>query len=130
MLITTRYDIVHAHEEAVFFCLIYKMFFPGLRVIYDMHSSLPQQLRNFSFSGRFWLRTIFAFLEKKSIEMANAVIVICPDLETIVKKMAVKTPTILIENTLFGPVRFVDETNQSTEGPVNRPAGGALYGHI
>src|SRR6266571_1316652 len=54
MLITTRYDVVHAHEEAVFFCLVYKIFFPGLHVIYDMHSSLPQQLKNFSFSGSSW----------------------------------------------------------------------------
>jgi glycosyltransferase involved in cell wall biosynthesis len=119
MLITTRYDVVHAHEEAVFFCLVYKIFFPGLHVIYDMHSSLPQQLKNFNFSGSSWLRDIFAFLEKKSIEIADAVITICPDLETIVKKMDVKTPTILIENTLCGPVRFADETDQNTEGPVN-----------
>jgi glycosyltransferase involved in cell wall biosynthesis len=119
MLITTRYDIVHAHEEAAFFCLVYKRLFPGLRVIYDMHSSLPQQLRNFSFSGSSWLRDIFAFFEKKSIELADAVIIICPDLEAIVQQLDVKTPTILIENTLFGPVRFVNETDQCTEGPVN-----------
>jgi glycosyltransferase involved in cell wall biosynthesis len=119
MLITTRYDVVHAHEEAVFFCLVYKIFFPGLHVIYDMHSSLPQQLKNFSFSGNSWLRDIFAFLEKQSIKISDAVITICPDLETIVKKMDVKTPTTLIENTLFGPVRFMDEPDQNTEGPVN-----------
>jgi glycosyltransferase involved in cell wall biosynthesis len=119
MLMTTHYDIVHVHEEAVFFCLIYKMFFPGLHVIYDMHSSLPQQLTNFSFSCSSWLRAIFACLEKKAIEISDAVIIICPDLETIVKKLAVKTPTVLIENTLCGPVRFADETDQDTEGPVN-----------
>jgi len=119
MLVTTRYDVVHAHEEAVFFCLVYKMLFPGLHVIYDMHSSLPQQLKNFSFSGSSWLRDIFAFLEKKSIEISDAVIVICPDLETLVKKMDVKTPTILIENTLCGPVHFVDEADQKTAGPVD-----------
>jgi glycosyltransferase involved in cell wall biosynthesis len=84
-----------------------------------MHSSLPQQLKNFGFSGSSWLKDIFAFLEKKSIGISDAVITICPDLETIVKDMAVKTPTILIENTLCGPVRFVDETDQNTEGPVN-----------
>jgi glycosyltransferase involved in cell wall biosynthesis len=119
MLITTRYDVVHAHEEAVFFCLVYKMFFPGLHVIYDMHSSLPQQLKNFSFSGSSWLRAIFAFLEKKSIELSDAVITICPELETIVKNMHLKTPTILIENTLFGPVLLADETDQKMDGPVN-----------
>jgi glycosyltransferase involved in cell wall biosynthesis len=119
MLITRRYDVVHAHEEGVFFCLAYKIFFPGLHVIYDMHSSLPQQLRNFNFSGSSWLRDIFAFLEKKSIEISDAVITICPDLETLVKKMDVKTPTILIENTLCGPVHFADETEQKTAGPVN-----------
>jgi glycosyltransferase involved in cell wall biosynthesis len=119
LLITRRYDVVHAHEEAVFFCLVYKMLFPSLHVIYDMHSSLPQQLKNFSFSGSPWLRDIFAFLEKKSIEISDAVITICPELETIVKKMDVKSPTILIENTLCGPVHFADEMEQKTAGPVN-----------
>jgi glycosyltransferase involved in cell wall biosynthesis len=119
LLITRRYDVVHAHEEAIFFCLVYKLFFPGLHVIYDMHSSLPQQLKNFSFSGNSWLRDIFAFLEKKSIEISEAIITICPDLETIVKNMDVKTPTILIENTLCGPIHFADETDQKAAGPVN-----------
>jgi glycosyltransferase involved in cell wall biosynthesis len=119
MLITTRYDVVHAHEEAVFFCLVFKIFFPSLHVVYDMHSSLPQQLKNFNFSGNSWLRDIFTFLEKKSIEISDTVITICPDLETIIKKMNVKTPTTLIENTLCGPVRFMDEPDQNTEGPVN-----------
>jgi hypothetical protein len=44
-----RYDAVHAHEESVFWCRFLKPFF-RFRLIYDMHSSLPQQLSNFQFS--------------------------------------------------------------------------------
>ena len=41
MLMTGRYDVVHAHEEAVFFCVMLRPIF-RFKLIYDMHSSLPQ----------------------------------------------------------------------------------------
>ena len=44
-----RYDVVHAHEEAMFFCRLLKPLF-RFKLIYDMHSSLPQQLTNFRFT--------------------------------------------------------------------------------
>ena len=45
-----RYDAVHSHEEGG---LIGVVLAAALRVphLYDMHSSLPQQLTNFAFSG-------------------------------------------------------------------------------
>ncbi len=49
LLWKNEYDFVHAHEEAVFICRILKPLFK-FRMIYDMHSSLPQQLTNFQFS--------------------------------------------------------------------------------
>ena len=45
-LIRRRYAIVHAHEEAVFFLRFLKPIFQ-FKLIYDMHSSLPEQLRNY-----------------------------------------------------------------------------------
>ena len=46
LLLKNRYHFVHAHEEAVFFCRFLKPIF-GFKLVYDMHSSLPQQLTNF-----------------------------------------------------------------------------------
>ena len=45
LLIRNKYDFVHAHEESVFFARFMKPLF-GFKLIYDMHSSLPQQLTN------------------------------------------------------------------------------------
>ena len=49
LLVKNKYHFVHAHEEAVFFCRFLKPFF-GFKLVYDMHSSLPQQLTNFKFT--------------------------------------------------------------------------------
>jgi len=50
LLTTKQYDVIHSHEEAAFFCgLLARMF--HTRHLYDMHSSLPQQLRNFNFGN-------------------------------------------------------------------------------
>ena len=47
---SARYDAVHSHEEGGLIGVIVAAL---LRVphLYDMHSSLPQQLTNFAFSG-------------------------------------------------------------------------------
>ena len=49
LLIRHRYDVVHAHEEAVFICRFLKPIF-RFKLIYDMHSSLTQQLTNFNYT--------------------------------------------------------------------------------
>ena len=48
--LSARYDAVHSHEEGGLIGVIVAAL---LRVphLYDMHSSLPQQLTNFAFSG-------------------------------------------------------------------------------
>src|SRR6266545_3068556 len=47
--LTSRYDAIHSHEEAGLLGIVLAAV---LRIphLYDMHSSLPQQLRNFGFS--------------------------------------------------------------------------------
>ena len=108
LLCRNRYDVVHAHEEAVFFCLVYKMFFWRLRVLYDMHSSLPQQLRNFRFSNSRLLVGFFALLEKLSLRAVHGVITICPELQQQVDGMNLRAPSVMIENTLFDRVDLSD----------------------
>lgn len=116
LLIRNRYDVVHAHEEAVFFCRFLKPLF-RFRLIYDMHSSLTQQLTNFDFTESRVVHFIFDKLEVSSINAADAVITICPDLEDYVSKI-IKNPErhFLIENSIYEPVRLKD-VEQSTGAP-------------
>ncbi len=105
LLIKNRYDLIYAHEEAVFFSIVFHLLFKT-RYIYDMHSSLPQQIENFNFSAFRPIIKAFEFLERQSLSRASAVITICKELEEQVKKLGFGDKCILIENTLFYPIRL------------------------
>jgi len=92
-----RYDAIHSHEEggAIGVILAALLRKPHL---YDMHSSLPQQLSNFAFSGSQVLRRLFATLERVMIRRSRVVIVICPSLEDTVHGVDRAARTVLIEN--------------------------------
>ena len=105
LLLRHRYKFVHAHEEAVFWCRFLKPIF-GFKMVYDMHSSLPQQLTNFKFTKSRLLIGIFAWLEKSALRHSDAVVTICPDLhERALKCGAAPEREFLIENSLFDPIR-------------------------
>ena len=53
--------------------------------LYDMHSSLPQQLTNFAFSRSRLMRRAFLAIERLMIRRSRVVIVICPSLEDTVR---------------------------------------------
>jgi glycosyltransferase involved in cell wall biosynthesis len=92
-----RYDLVHSHEEGSWFgVLIAGML--GVPHLYDMHSSLPQQLDNFSFSRSRTLARAFTWLERFVIRRSRVVVVICPHLAEVVHAIEPGVPAILIEN--------------------------------
>ncbi len=104
LLLRNRYDFVHAHEESVFWCRFLKPIF-GFKLVYDMHSSLPQQLSNFQFTKLRWPIRLFEMLELSAIRAATAVITICPDLaETVIRTLKDPTSHFLIENSIFETV--------------------------
>lgn len=106
MLLRNRYDFVHAHEESVFWATFLKRIF-GFRLVYDMHSSLPQQLRNFGYTDSRLIVRAFEALERSALEKSDAVITICPDLERYaVSTMPDPERHVLIENSVFGTVRL------------------------
>lgn len=106
LLFTNKYDVVHAHEEAVFYCRFLKPLF-RFKLIYDMHSSLPQQLTNFRFTKSRTLLALFTKLERTSIRNADAVITICPALAEYAESVLGHTENqFLIENSLFDQVRL------------------------
>ena len=106
LLTVNRYDFIHAHEEAVFMCRFLKPLF-GFKFVYDMHSSLPQQLTNFQFTTSKRLIGIFRCLENWSLRGADAIITICPDLYHYVSsQIGSNQKHVLIENSIFEPVKF------------------------
>jgi glycosyltransferase involved in cell wall biosynthesis len=105
LLLRRRYDFVHAHEEAVFFCVFLQPLF-RFKLVYDMHSSLPQQLTNFQFTRSRALIGLFAALENASLRRADAVITICPALAEQALEQVPPERHLLIENSLFDPIRL------------------------
>jgi glycosyltransferase involved in cell wall biosynthesis len=97
MLSSGRYDVIHAHEEAAYFSMPLSHLF-GTKLIYDMHSSLPQQLSNYGFADYRPLVRLASRLEKAVIRRAGAVITICPDLERHVEGFHAGRKGFLIEN--------------------------------
>ena len=94
---SARYDAVHSHEEGGLIGVIVAAL---LRVphLYDMHSSLPQQLANFAFSRSRVMRAVFLAVERLMIRRSRVVIVICPSLEETVRAIDPDARTVLIEN--------------------------------
>ncbi len=116
LLLSEKYDVVHAHEEAVFFCRFLKPFFK-FKLIYDMHSSLPQQLTNFEFTKSKLLIKVFKWLEDSCLKKSEGIITICPDLAAYVNTL-LNNPAkhFLVENSIFDPIQFVDKSAKQDEG--------------
>jgi len=96
-LAATRYDLIFSHEEGAFIGATLGNLF-GTPHIYDMHSSLPQQLRNFEFSHSPLLRNAFLWMERLVLKNSQAVIVICKDLLQYVQKKGFGAKAVFLEN--------------------------------
>jgi len=108
LLLRHRYDFVHGHEEAIFWCRYLKPIF-RFKLVYDMHSSLPQQLANFRFTNSAVLTRLFSVLEDSALANSDAVITICPDLEDYALSKGVgRERLFLIENSIFENVRLTN----------------------
>jgi glycosyltransferase involved in cell wall biosynthesis len=95
--LTNRYDAVHSHEEGSWFGVLVAAML-GVPHLYDMHSSLPQQLENFAYSRSRLLTGVFRTLERFVVRRSRVVIVICPQLEDVVRGIDRAVPSVLIEN--------------------------------
>jgi glycosyltransferase involved in cell wall biosynthesis len=96
-LLRERYDAIHSHEEGG---LIGVLFAPLWRLphLYDMHSSLPEQLSNFAFSRSRLIRRVFLAVERLMIGRSRVIIVICPALADTVREIDPDARPVLIEN--------------------------------
>src|SRR6185503_12253037 len=114
-----RYDAIHSHEEGG---LIGAVLATILRVphLYDMHSSLPQQLTNFAFSRSPLIRRAFLAIERFMIRRSRVVIVICPSLEETVRAIEPEARVVLIEN---APGSAEDAATPAQAAAVRRSLG-------
>ena len=97
MMLFGKYDCVHTHEEAVIVGAILRKLF-GYPHVYDMHSSLPEQMSNFGISKSKLLFKFGEFMERKVLKHASKTIVICPYLGERVEKLHRNHPLLVIEN--------------------------------
>ncbi len=98
-----RYDAIHSHEEmGVLGVWLGRRL--GIPHLYDMHSSLPQQLGNFRYSRSRLLRWVFQRAEDYMVHGSQVVITICQDLQDTVHEMGVGERSVLIENVMGGDV--------------------------
>ncbi len=97
-----RYDAIFTHEEAGFLGAVLSRA-TGVPHIYDMHSSLPQQLDNYQFTRSRLLKAAFRRMERFILRNSGAVIAICPDLVETVRREGFGAKCVLIENVLDFP---------------------------
>lgn len=99
LLLSRSYDLIFSHEEAAWFgTFLAKLW--RIPHIYDMHSSLPQQLEVFQFSRSLTLKKIFSALEQYVLHNSQIIIVICLDLLRKLEQEGVGHKGVLIENFL------------------------------
>ncbi len=92
-----RYDCIHTHEEAGFLGALVKKIF-RLPHVYDMHSSLPEQLVNYKFIHSPVILRLARITERWLLKNSSAVIAICPHLAEEAGKITGKGKVFLIEN--------------------------------
>ena len=98
-----RYDAIHSHEEAglLGLWLAKRLNLPHL---YDMHSSLPQQLGNFGYTRSTIVRRLFERLETRMVAESRVVITICQELQDTAVALGAADRACLIENVMGGDV--------------------------
>jgi glycosyltransferase involved in cell wall biosynthesis len=91
-----RYDVLHAVEEAVFLSLLVRGI-GGSLVVYDMDSSLPEQLLG-KYGALRSVDGILRRLERLAIARSDLVLAVCEDLASRARGYATKTPVDVVED--------------------------------
>jgi len=98
-----KYDAIHSHEE-MGLVGVWLARWLGVPHVYDMHSSLPQQLSNFKYSGSTLLKRVMQWAEGQMVRGSKVVITICQELQDTVTEMGQGERSLLIENVMGGDV--------------------------
>ena len=91
-----RYDVIHAGEESVYFALITR-FLHRARVVYDMDSSMPDQLLE-KWKGLRLLSYPLYVMERLAIKRSDFVVPVCQQLVDRVCEFKSKDKVVLLED--------------------------------
>lgn len=97
VLASGEYDVIHSHEEGGLMAVVLSRMY-GIPHVYDMHSSLPDQLSTFKFTKSRVIRGAFDWVEETMLKNSEEVIAICPSLVDKALETEPETPVTLIEN--------------------------------
>ena len=92
-----RYDALYAHEEGAFLARIAGAIF-RTPYAYDMHSSLPRQIRDWEFSRKQWVVNLFTWVESFCVRGARVVVAISPAVEQVARTVRPDAPVVVIVN--------------------------------
>lgn len=104
-----EYHCIHTHEEASFMGVVFRWLF-RVPHLYDMHSDLSQQMKNFEFTSSGAIIRFFQAAEKWVLQNADFVIAICKSLGQTIDDLAPHASYSVIENS---PLPY--ESNEVTE---------------
>ncbi len=96
-LVRGEYDLVHTHEEGNIMGVVFQKLTKTPH-LYDMHSSLVQQMDNFQFTRSRFIMKFFRVIETISLKNAASVIVICRSLYDHAAGITGAAKLTLIEN--------------------------------
>ena len=97
ILLKNRYDLLHTHEEAAIFGSALSKIFK-VRHLYDLHSSIPQAMRNFGYSGYSPIISMLGLLERWVINSSHGIITVSPALDNYVRRINDRVASVMIEN--------------------------------
>jgi glycosyltransferase involved in cell wall biosynthesis len=102
-----RYDVLHAVEEAIFLSLLVRGI-GSSRLVYDMDSSLPEQLVD-KYGALRPVDAVLRRLERLAIARSDLVLAVCEDLATRARGYATQTPVDVVEDVpMLGEARADD----------------------
>jgi len=97
LMLTERYDVVHAVEESVFIAWVLNKLF-GVSYVFDMDSHMSDQLKYSGFAKNGALLHYFAGMELASMRNSGVVITVCRYLTDIAEKVVDKSRIVQIED--------------------------------
>ncbi len=112
LALRNRYHLIQGHEEAGLIGTVLGKLV-GVPHLYDMHSSLPEQLDNYGFTRSRLAHEAMRLVEKATLTGSESVIAVCPSLVDVVNRRAPDKPCVLIENR--PPDDLVEEGREARE---------------
>jgi glycosyltransferase involved in cell wall biosynthesis len=120
-----RVSLIHANEESVFLALMTRPLH-GLPVIYDMDSSMADQLLEKWAWLRPWAALLHGF-EALALKHADAVMPVCSDLADRVRQVAPRVPIVVVEDLALPDESRPDELVEDLRSHVPLPLPLMLY---